>query len=106
MEKIIQIQWICKEIEEARKVISNLLEGRLVACANIIPQVESHFWWEGEIQQESEVEVQLKTSEKCFERVKTVIEAESSYDVPCIIYTILDGGNSAYLEWVEQNVQP
>lgn len=105
MEKIIQIQWTCKAIEEARIVTSFLLQERLVACVNILPEVESHFFWEGECQQEKEVKVLLKTTLEAFERVKEVIEEKSSYDVPEIMYLILEGGNAAYVEWVEQNVQ-
>lgn len=105
MEKIIQIQWACKEIEEARSVVSLLIRDHLVACVNIFPHIESHFFWEGECKEESEVKVLLKTTLKAFERVKEVIEERSSYDVPEITYLILDGGNQSYLEWVEQNVQ-
>ena len=105
MKKIIQIQWTCKDIEEARLVASFLLDERLVACVNILPQVESHFVWEGVCQQESEVKVLLKTTLDAFERVKEMIEVRSSYDVPCITYLILDGGNTAYLEWVCNSCQ-
>lgn len=77
MEKIIQIQWTCKTIEEARSVASFLVHEHLVACDNLLPHVESLFFEEEECRQEKEV-----------------IKEKSSY-----------GRNAVYLEWVEQNVQ-
>lgn len=106
MRRLIEIQWTSPAIEEARSIISILLERHLIACAHILPWIESHFFWEGALQKESEVKVLLKTAEPLFEKVKQIIEAESSYEIPCIIYQIFDGGNGSYLEWVDQNVQP
>lgn len=47
---MIQIQWTCATTQEARKGATLLLEKRLIACANIIPQVESLYLWKGVIE--------------------------------------------------------
>ena len=105
MTECIQIQWTCNSIEEARKVAHALVEKKLVACVNIIPQVESIYKWEDKIETDQEVEVLLKTREDLFEDVKKFIKDEASYAVPAILtFPILDG-NEKYLDWVMQVVK-
>jgi len=50
------------DIRVARKLARAALEGRLIACANLVPGVESHYWWQGKIERGSEVLLMLKTT--------------------------------------------
>ncbi|HSX04190.1 MAG TPA: divalent cation tolerance protein CutA, partial [Rhabdochlamydiaceae bacterium] len=57
MSKFIYINWTCRNLEEARKVARHLIEKKLVACANIIPHIESLYLWNDKIETDQEVKV-------------------------------------------------
>ena len=97
---MIQIQWTCATIEEARKIIRLLLEHRLVACANIVQNVESHYRWEGALETSTEVKVYLKTEERRFKEVELLIRKNSSYQVPEIVSFKALAISHPYEQWV------
>ncbi|MBP7074300.1 MAG: divalent-cation tolerance protein CutA [Rhabdochlamydiaceae bacterium] len=102
---MIQIQWTCPTIDEARKVIRILLENKLVACANIISNVESHYRWEGALESSNEVKVYFKTQESRFDMVEQTIRKNCSYQVPEIIAFRAHNVSEAYKRWVEEEVK-
>ena len=102
---MIQIQWTCATLEEARQVIRLLLENRLVACATIIPQVESHYRWEGAVENSTEVKVYLKTEEHRFADVEQMIRKHCSYKVPEIISFKALAVSHPYEKWVFEEVK-
>ena len=106
MTGCITIFWTSATVEEARRIGRHLVEKHLVACVNIIPHVESLFFWEGKVESQQEVKVLLKTTKRRFEAVREVIEREASYDVPEVTYVELAGGNKAYVDWVVDCVEP
>ena len=55
--------------EEAVKIVRVLLDERLIACANIVDSVSSFFWWRGKIEEEKEVLVVMKSSERLFKKL-------------------------------------
>ncbi len=103
--KFIQVQWTAAHLDEAREISGLLLSNKLVACCSIIPLVESWFEWQGEIQQESEVKVLMKTVANHFQKIEKVIRKNHSYEVPEIIaFEVIDGMDK-YLSWIEKTVQ-
>jgi periplasmic divalent cation tolerance protein len=60
-KSIVYLFWTCRDKTEAKKIIYNLLEKHLIACASILPEVESIYRWEGKIEESREVKVILKT---------------------------------------------
>lgn len=100
MSELIQIHWTCSSLDEARLVARTLVQKRLVACANIIPWVESIFSWEDEIDTQQESLVIFKTRIDLFEKVRDEILIHSSYEVPEILALPIHDGNQAYLDWV------
>ncbi|MFO7677468.1 MAG: divalent-cation tolerance protein CutA [Thermoplasmatota archaeon] len=86
---------------EARKIARILVEEKLVACVTIIPQVESIYRWEGEIQDDNECILLAKTSDvnkqKAIEKIKNL----QSYEVPDIVCFFIDAGYEKYLNWVD-----
>ena len=86
--------------EEAEKIARNLLNQKLIACANIVGPVSSLFWWKEKISQENEFLVLMKTSVELFEKLATTIKQMHSYEVPEIIAIQIAKGEQTYLEWL------
>jgi periplasmic divalent cation tolerance protein len=66
----ILIMVTCSSQEEARKISERLLTKRLVACANILPKIESRFWWKGKLDNASELLVTMKTEKLNFKKIE------------------------------------
>ena len=91
-------------LEEARRLARALLEDRLVACANLVPSVQSLYWWEGQVEEAAEVLLVLKTrTERVGELVARVRELHP-YSVPEVISWPLGPGNPDYLAWLGAEV--
>ncbi|MGQ0526649.1 MAG: divalent-cation tolerance protein CutA [Alphaproteobacteria bacterium] len=85
---------------EAEKISNALLEERLIACANIMPPHNSLYWWEGKIQDGSEVAIIMKTQKALFESVKKRAVQLHSYDCPCIVALDITDGHQPFLKWI------
>ena len=91
--------------EEARKIARHLVEKRLAACVNIIPQIESIYRWQGKVESSREWLLVAKTTQEKFPAVRDAIRKLHSYDVPeCVVLNIEDG-SSDYLQWLADSVQ-
>jgi periplasmic divalent cation tolerance protein len=95
-----------KDQEEARRLGRKLVEERLVACVNILPGIESLYWWQGAIQADREAALLAKTTAKRMPAVIARIREWHSYEVPCIVSWPLMEANPAYLRWVEDETTP
>ena len=87
-------------VEEARDIARGVLSRRLAACANIISGIESHYWWEGTLQQDNEVLIIIKTVSGLFGELEKAIVSIHSYDVPEIIALPVTAGLAEYLDWI------
>ena len=90
------------QIEMAREIAHHLVAENLVACANIFPQVESIYEWEGRVEDSSECVLLLKTSDKKVQEVVKKVEERHGYEVPCILVLPIEGGSQAFIHWVEK----
>jgi periplasmic divalent cation tolerance protein len=91
--------------EEARKIAHHLVENRLAACVNIVPQVESIYRWQGKVDSSREWLLLVKTANEKFEVVRDAICKLHSYDVPECIALSIDDGSSEYLQWLADSVR-
>ncbi len=104
MADFIEIHWTSGSIDEARRVCRYLVQERYVACAQIIPWIESIYMWDNKLETGQESKVILKTSKELFPKIKEIILENSSYDVPEVLVFELVDGNEAYLEWMAESV--
>jgi periplasmic divalent cation tolerance protein len=91
--------------EEARAVARTLVEERLVACANVMPAVESIYRWQGAIETAAEVMVVFKTNIDRYYRLEARLRELHSYEVPEIIALPVKVGFLPYLRWVDESCQ-
>lgn len=93
-------------LKTARQLARTALEARLIACANLIPKIESHYWWQGKIEQGSEVLLILKTTKANLAKLEKVILSRHPYDTPEFLVLPLRAGNVGYLEWIRSSLKP
>ena len=86
--------------EEATRLGKLLVEQQLVACVNILPKMKSIFRWEGQVSEEEECLMILKTRMSIFKALENTIIAQHSYEVPEIIALPIGAGLQPYLSWV------
>lgn len=91
-------------IEEARGVTNAILEARLAVCVNIVPGIESHYWWQDVLEQGSEVLLLIKTSAEQFEAVAEIVRANHSYECPEIVALDPREMAPAYRAWWEKGM--
>lgn len=94
-----------KDKSEARKIARKLLEARLAACINIIDNVNSLYWWQGDIQDEQEAVLIVKTKESLVAELIEKVKSAHSYSCPCIIALPVLQGNKEYVEWLEKETK-
>jgi len=94
-----------KDTDEAQKIADKLLKEKLVACANIVKDVKSLFWWEGKIDDAQEVILILKTRRALFAKVAKTVKMIHSYNVPEIIALPIISGYNPYLKWIDESTK-
>ncbi len=93
------------DVKTARKLARAALEARLIACANLIPRVESHYWWQGKIEAGVEALLVMKTATARLAALEKLILATHPYSTPEFIVLPIGRGNRRYLDWVAESVK-
>lgn len=89
--------------EEAVLIGRTLVEERLVACVGIVPRIRSIYRWKGEICDEEEHLLVMKTQSGLFPAVQSRVRQIHSYEVPEIVMYSVEAGLPEYLDWVLEN---
>jgi periplasmic divalent cation tolerance protein len=89
-------------IEEARKLALGILDQRLAACVNLIPCVESHYWWKGKVEKSDEVTLLIKSSAEQFEALAGYVRKHHSYECPEIVAFAAHEISPAYRSWWDE----
>ncbi len=92
--------------EEAVKIVNQLLQERLIACANVVGPVSSLFWWKEKIEEADEFLVFMKSREELFEELSERVRALHSYEVPEVLALPIVKGLPSYLGWLGASLQP
>ena len=90
----------------ARQLAQASLSRHLVACANLIPALESMYWWQGKIETDQEWLIVFKTSSENLAELQDLIIREHPYDVPEFISLPIEGGSPDYLRWILNECRP
>ncbi len=95
----------CGSEEEALRISRALVEEHLAACINLISPVRSIYRWEGEILDEKEWLLVIKTQSQRFDELEKRVRSLHSYSVPEIISLPIQKGSSNYLRWINENTE-
>lgn len=90
----------CPEGESAAQLAESLVEARLAACVNILPNVLSIYRWQGKITRDAERLLLIKTEAALFPALKEHLLARHPYEIPEIIAVPIGDGLPAYLDWI------
>ncbi len=88
------------ELKTARALAKAALTTRLVACANLIPKIESHYWWRGKVERGAEVLMILKTTRRRLAALEKLILTKHPYDTPEFLVVPVESGTAKYLDWL------
>ncbi len=87
-------------LEDAENLAEKLIEAKLAACVQVLPQMKSFYFWEGKVQKDSEYLLLIKTLKDKFSRLEKFILKNHSYDVPEIVALPADRVSESYLNWM------
>jgi periplasmic divalent cation tolerance protein len=101
MEEIVVLITASDE-DEATKIAKTLVEARLAGCINIIKDIRSIYSWQGEIEDETEALMVVKTQKILLDPLIKKVKELHSYTVPEIIALPIIKGSEDYLKWLKQ----
>jgi periplasmic divalent cation tolerance protein len=91
------------DLKTARSLARAALSARLIGCANLIPKIESHYWWRGKIESGAEALLVLKTQKSKLAALEKFILATHPYGTPEFLVLPLSTGGKKYLDWLAAN---
>jgi periplasmic divalent cation tolerance protein len=92
-------------LRTARSLARAALRARLAACANLVPGLESHYWWQGKLARSGEVLIVFKTVRRRLPALEKIILAEHPYDTPEFVVLPLTDGSKRYLDWLDASTK-
>ena len=81
-----------------------LVDERLAACVNVLPAMTSVYRWKGQVEQDREQQLVIKTTRDRLAALEARVRDLHSYELPEFLVIAADGGSEAYLQWVEESV--
>jgi periplasmic divalent cation tolerance protein len=88
-------------LKTARALAQAALHARLAACANLVPRIESHYWWQGRLESGAEVLILFKTIRSRLAALEKLILTRHPYDTPEFVVVPIAAGNRRYLDWLK-----
>jgi len=98
----IRVVFISVPRDQANAFAKKLVEKRLAACINIVPRIESYFWWDDAVQYDEETLLIVKTAQERFDQLMTFVKETHPYDLPEVISVDVTASLPEYIEWVRR----
>ena len=106
MSDAIVVLCTCPDDTCARALAQTLLNEKLAACVNLIPQVTSLYCWQGKMEESQEVQLVIKSRRTLFGILQQRIQTLHPYEVPEILAMPVLNGSPAYLQWLQEQTTP
>lgn len=100
---IIVVHTTTANVDEAKNIANALVGKGLAACVNMHP-ITSVYKWKGNVEEEGEVELSIKTTSEMLENVKKTIISMHSYELPALLWWPVDGEDK-YAQWIIECVR-
>lgn len=94
----------CPDAETASALSRSLVEAKLAACVNIVQGIRSIYRWQGEVSDDREALMVIKSLTSCYQALEAWIVENHPYDVPEVIAVPVDRVSASYLAWIESSV--
>jgi periplasmic divalent cation tolerance protein len=94
----------CPDRESARRIAKALVEARMAACVNLVENLTSVYEWEGQVQEDAEFLLLIKTRRDRFETLRDEVLRLHPYELPELIAVAVDTGLPAYLSWIDRSL--
>lgn len=91
-------------IDGADELARKLVGKRLAACAQVVSEGSSYYWWQGSVESDPESYIMLKTRTAWLPRIDAFLASEHPYDVPELVAMPIIGGSAAYLKWLDEEL--
>ena len=91
------------DLKTARRLARAALKAKLIACANLVPKIESHYWWQGKLERGHEVLMLLKATRRTLPKLEKLILKLHPYDTAEFVVLPLSHGSARYLAWWGQS---
>jgi len=102
MTQVLVVLCTCPDSPTAESLATGLVENGLAACVNILPEIRSIYRWQGEVQQDAETLLIMKTGRETYLRMESWLVEHHPYDVPEVLALPIERGAADYLDWVIQ----
>ena len=99
------IYTVCSSSEEAKLIGKILVQEKLCACVNIFPAMESIYFWEGNIVEDEEAVLLIKTHKDLFDKISKKIKSLHSYEVPCVFSLSVNNVTEDYVTWMNHVIE-
>lgn len=105
MSDVCVVLCTCSDMQSANKIATALVQAKLAACVNLIPQLVSIYRWQGELQQDNEVQMLIKTQRALTDAAFKLVKQHHPYDTPEWLVLKVDSGSQPYLQWIAENTR-
>lgn len=104
-ERVIVLSTVATEADAVR-IARALVEGGLAACVNVVSGVRSIYRWKGEVQEDEERLLVIKTRRDRFEALRETLVSMHPYELPEAVVLPIEAGHAPYLAWLDESVAP